>query len=242
MHGILKIASKDAVPKSYTGYKRKVRDELPSDCVLKVPVGPDETGKMVHIAVTHLPKYFQYMAVRSVPFARRLLSVVDRSMGSLLQPLLYWDEVVSGNPLAPHSAKKVAIGYVTLSELQQRQKEEVWFPLFIAQHTSLESVAGGFSKMMREVVLLLQSFHMEHGIALELDGYHRLLRVNLMQGYFIADFDEEVPRSKRALLAKMCAKRAPTYVTRKGISQKSQRPNGLSLIFGRTKKFLIFGT
>ena len=189
LRGILKIASKDAVPKSYTGYKRKVRDELPSDCVLKVPVGPDETGKMVHIAVTHLPKYFQYMAVRSVPFARRLLSVVDRSMGSLLQPLLYWDEVVSGNPLAPHSAKKVAIGYVTLSELQQRQKEEVWFPLFIAQHTSLESVAGGFSKTMREVVLLLQSFHMEHGIALELDGYHRWLRVNLMQGYFIADFD-----------------------------------------------------
>ncbi|CAK9060268.1 Uncharacterized protein SCF082_LOCUS31778 [Durusdinium trenchii] len=189
LRGILKIASKDAVPKSYTGYKRKVRDELPSDCVLKVPVGPDETGKMVHIAVTHLPKYFQYMAVRSVPFVRRLLSVVDRSMGSLLQPLLYWDEVVSGNPLAPHSAKKVAVGYVTLSELQQRQKEEVWFPLFIAQHTSLESVAGGFSKTMREVVLLLQSFHMEHGIALELDGYHRWLRVNLMQGYFIADFD-----------------------------------------------------
>ena len=189
LHGILQIARPEVIPKSYSGYKRKVHKELPHDCTVKLPVGENKDGQMIHVAVTHIPKFLQHLASQNGAFARRLVHIIDRSNGESFKPLLYWDEVISGNPLAPHSSKKIAIGYFTMVELQQRHKEESWIPLLVAQHKSLETVSGGFSRMMREVVLLVRSFDMQHGIPLELDGNQRLLRIDIMKANFIADFD-----------------------------------------------------
>ena len=189
LHGILQIARPEVIPKSYSGYKRKVHKELPHDCTVKLPVGENKDGQMIHVAATHIPKFLQHLASQNGAFARRLVHIIDRSNGESFKPLFYWDEVISGNPLAPHSSKKIAIGYFTMVELQQRHKEESWIPLLVAQHKSLETVSGGFSRMMREVVLLVRSFDMQHGIPLEVDGNQILLRIDIVKANFIADFD-----------------------------------------------------
>ena len=190
VHTLLKIANPKCVPESDRQFRRLLHEQLPHDCVVELPVGRDSEGNEVKVAAGKIPKIIELLVSRSPGFAKRILNVIDQAQGERLHIIYYWDEVVGGNPLAPHSGKKVVIGYFSLRELEQMHKCEIWIPFLVAQHNSLETVEGGYSKMMREMVLLCMADGLEHGIPLKLgSNQFRLLRIDLRNAYFIADFD-----------------------------------------------------
>ena len=106
---------------------------------------PGVHEEQVEIRMADIAKVLALAAVSSSFWASALESAREVGMGQL-SPILYHDEIVTGNILAPLKRKKLLCGYVSFREIRESlHKEQAWLPVFLLQRDLMDAVDGGLS-------------------------------------------------------------------------------------------------
>ena len=106
---------------------------------------PGVKEDQVEILMADMAKALTVAAVSSSFWASAVESAREVGMGQL-SPILYHDEIVTGNILAPLKGKKLLCGYVSFREIRESlHKEQAWLPVFLLQRDVVDSVDGGLS-------------------------------------------------------------------------------------------------
>ena len=156
-------ASAETLPRSLSCFQTAVGKELPKDMILKVPLNEGKDGKELYVSVTDLKAYLNKRAKDNQQFGECLRQCMIDSKLAPLKMILYFDEAQAGNILSPSSKKKLLFGYVAIVELGMLQSQDSWFDLCAFSHASINEVQGGWSRLIKEVILTLLGFDLKAG-------------------------------------------------------------------------------
>lgn len=155
--------SSGALPRSLSCFQSAVGKELPKDMILKVPLNEGSDGKQLYVPVTDIKAYLNSRAKRNQLFGECLRQCMVDSKLAPLKMIVYFDEAQAGNILSPSSKKKLLFGYLGIVELGLLQSQDSWLDLCAFSHASINEVQGGWSRLLKEVILTLLSFDLEAG-------------------------------------------------------------------------------
>lgn len=173
------------------GLKRIQRERLaPAEACYVPRTVLAKPEKWSHLLAPDLPAVLRFMAQESPAWRRCLQEVVQRHSG-LLHPVLYHDEVVAGNALAPVKVKKVTAVYLSFQEFWPcYHNEGAWLPLMCVQHIQCDAIQAGLSAVMRCAVTAIHSKENCAGFSISLHGVNQTLRI-AEKSLFIADHDAQ---------------------------------------------------
>ena len=122
----------------------------------------ERDGHPQTVYIANLERMLNFLIDKSNAWAAELHAATLR--GDRLQALLYNDEIICGNILAPVKKKKPLVVYCTFRCLWHVvNSEKSWFPVCCVQRTQLDCVADGASSLMRYVVRALHTERHEAG-------------------------------------------------------------------------------
>ena len=123
------------------------------------------SGQQVPVYVADLRTLLQYAITCSTSWAVALKRALQSRRDQKLTAVLYHDEVISGNILAPRKDKKIMLLYLGFKEMRTSlHKEAAWLTMALLQHNVLEKVEGGMSCFM---ALFVRDLHKQRN----LDGF-----------------------------------------------------------------------
>lgn len=160
--------------------KRKLQNEkFPTrehvqTCAVASPI----TSNMTDVFVADLSTYIHDLAARNGFFIQLLGRTLLKQAGNDLQLVLYYDEVVPGNVIAPDNQRKSYLVYASFKEFGEwLTAPAAWLPVSVLRHKSLGSITGGLSSFMRTLIDCLQKQLSAKSIPFRIDSGAYLLRV-----------------------------------------------------------------
>eukprot|EP00438_Fugacium_kawagutii_P013011 Skav219671 [mRNA] locus=scaffold3149:23309:26664:+ [translate_table: standard] len=143
-----------------TGQRKKlVQEHLRDVARVYVPWHVPDTDQTIYMPC--LDTLLQCVAQLS-PTWTQLLNRVHSSTGGVLRPVLYHDDITCGNILAVIKVKKITCVYLSFLELHAHvHKEAAWLPLLCIQRVQTETIPGGLSAIIAELVKRIHRFSIE---------------------------------------------------------------------------------
>ena len=93
--------------------------------------------------------------------------------------MIYHDEIVTGNVLAPTKHKKLLTVCVSFVELRESlHAEHAWLPFMPLQRNVLTAISGGLSAVCDLLVKTMHSPELRRGVLLQLPGGRKLLHMS----------------------------------------------------------------
>ena len=128
----------------------------------------------VEVLIAHPQKILSLAAQESDMWAAALGSI-----GPQLSSVLYHDEIVTGNILAPSKNKKMLTVYIGFLEMRESlHLEQAWLPVMLMQRNVLNAVAGGLSAICRQLVKKLHATEHQQQMTLQLRDGQKHFRVS----------------------------------------------------------------
>ena len=149
----------------------------------KVPLEVD--GKKIEMNLFSIAAMTQNK-INSCSLFRECLETALEKTGNCLDVLLFWDEAVPGNPLAPDLRRKSAMSYITFPDMPILWADTAWLTLSVCRTQELLQVPEGHT---RSFSLLLQEIQREtqHGFMLEIGD--KVVLTHLRRILILADAD-----------------------------------------------------
>ena len=114
---------------------------------LKATQGPD-----VKVWVADLPQLLRHTVTRCPSWAEALEAALNATSDETLTAVLYHDELVCGNILAPRQSKKICLLYLSFREMRiHLHKEAAWLTIACLQRMAIKDVEGGMSLIMATI-------------------------------------------------------------------------------------------
>ena len=138
------------------------------------------------------------------------------STEKMLQPIIYCDEATAGNVLAVNKSRKANLFHISWMQCWHHLKNpSMWLPLAVVQTSCLQSIRGGTSKVIREILHRCVNQAMEEGFWLCDTIYFR----QSQKAYFLGDHDavRQVFNFKGSSGLKPCSLCANVVKPRSGI-------------------------
>ena len=156
---------------SQTGAKREALDRLrPYLDVYSWHELPCTDGATCRVLIADIVRLLRFAVADSAAYARAL-EVGIAGAGLTLHPIIYHDEVVCGNILAPLKRKKVLACYISFKEMRcSLHLEAAWLPLLILQHHELDCLKGNLSALCVTMMEAVHSRQATAGFDLHLPG------------------------------------------------------------------------
>lgn len=150
---------------------------------------PLEGGGVFGWSICRPDKLLRHLALESSEFASALAEAAQKAGPNPLRSIWYLDEVVPGNILRPDNARRFWAIYMSLAEFGSDRLfcAEWWMPIGVLRSSVANSVLGGVSQCMRQLLryTLFEPCNMgEVGTTLEL-SVPTLLRFRV--AHIIAD-------------------------------------------------------
>ena len=135
--------------------ERKTRDEY-KNLLLRLCTTvavPKIDGSKLRVPVAKLAPLVNYYANRSAFFARLMRQAMQRRPGQPLRMILYHDEVVPGQVLAPDNRRKTVMFYASFLEFQQALRcKSMWMTIALVRDDDVQKVCGGLSAVVRALL------------------------------------------------------------------------------------------
>lgn len=142
-------------------------------------------GKRIEVNMFSIANVTQNK-INACPLFRESLEVALKKNRNNLDLLLFWDEAVPGNALAPDLRRKSAMAYFTYVDLPILWADTAWMTLSVCRTQDLLQVPEGhtrsFSLMLEEI-----RHETEHGFMLELGD--KAVLTHLRRIFILADAD-----------------------------------------------------
>ena len=165
------------------GTQNKHKYPVASLAVRQVPLRVAE--KEILLQMFSLPQLTQNK-VSACPLFRECFLAALQKSGNSLDLLVYWDEAVLGNVLAPDLRRKSAMTYVCYSDFPVLWRDTAWMTLSVCRSQDLQTLPDGcprsFSAMLEEI-----DRETKDGFMIDF-GTHAVL-VHLRQITILADAD-----------------------------------------------------
>ena len=113
---------------------------------LKATQGPD-----VKVWVADLPQLLRRTVTRCPSWAEALEAALNATSDETLTAVLYRDELVCGNIVAPRQSKKICLLYLSFREMRIHLHKEAWLTIACLQRMAIKDVEGGMSCIMATV-------------------------------------------------------------------------------------------
>ena len=180
-----------AAPVTKAGLQRVQRERSEPAAACYVPktvlANPEQWS---HLLVPDIRALLVFVAQASGAWRRCFHEVVEKYNG-LLHPVIYHDEVVAGNVLAPVKVKKVTAFYLSFKEFWPcYHREGAWLPVMCVQHVQCDAIEAGLSAVIRCLVKAIHTTENCAGFSIPLDGVNRTFRI-AEASWFIADHDAQ---------------------------------------------------
>lgn len=117
-------------------------------------------GKVTMYA-TNLQKFFDQLQEKKpefVDFLKRMMEPEMRSRPDGVDAIVYIDECVPGNILAPDNRRKSYCVYFTFKRLAQFRSIHIWFPVAVLRHSQTDKLGGGVAEFFTRTLRLLLPF------------------------------------------------------------------------------------
>ena len=105
--------------------------------------------------VFSLPECFQNKVNACPAFAESFDIALEASQNAL-ELVLFWDEAVPGNVLAPDLRRKAALCYCSIQELPVRFADTCWLTLAVCRSQELQKIRQGYPKSMTALLTQLK--------------------------------------------------------------------------------------
>ena len=140
---------------------------------------PASENQQEKVLLADIVKLLQIMA-QSCPAWAEALERTTHGMdrATVLHPIIYHDEIVCGNILAPLKRKKVIATYVGFREMRTcLHSESAWLPVLLLQHDVIDNITGGLSALCLRLVESIHSRHATSGFQLDLPGGAKAFKI-----------------------------------------------------------------
>lgn len=128
---------------------------------------PGANGEDVEIYVANMEKMLHFVGSEMPSLAVLLGKAL--SQGAILQPVIYHDEAIAGNPLSAEKVMKSMLVYLSWKELQRSLFwEDAWLCVSLIQHKDTDKLTSGFNGVMTLLVKELFQPRWEIGFATNL--------------------------------------------------------------------------
>lgn len=111
--------------------------------------GQDDSKK--ELCMIFLPDIIQAKVDSCPVYAEGLMQLLPKKSDAL-ELLLFWDEAVPGNPLAPDLRRKSAMTYVAFADFPCLGLDAAWLTLAVARTQDLQAIPEGYTKYMCQVL------------------------------------------------------------------------------------------
>eukprot|EP00435_Cladocopium_sp_Y103_P024579 s448_g6.t1 len=124
--------------------------------------------------------------INACPFFRECFEAALQKHNNALELLLYWEEAVPGNVLAPDLRRKAAMTYVSYPDFPVLWTDTAWMTLAVTRSQDLQNIPDGLT---RSVSIILDDIHNEtkNGFMIEVSG--KPVLVHLHRISILADED-----------------------------------------------------
>ena len=144
----------------------------------------DEDGSEQILPIVDLKVCLDIFCSKSDAFRHVLTRALETN--GRLTPLLFCDEATAGNILSVDKIKKSCLFYMSWMEAWTYLKNPLmWLPIASVQSSCLQSLAGGTSAVMLEILKRLVSKKFESGVTLECGIQFK----QSCKAYFLADYE-----------------------------------------------------
>ena len=124
--------------------------------------------------------------IDACPFFRECFEAALETRGPSLELLVYWDEAVPGNILAPDLRRKAAMTYVCFPDFPVLWSDTSWITLSVCRSQDLQQMADGVT---RSISMILEEIRKETKDGFMIDLGTRAVLVHLRQIAILADAD-----------------------------------------------------
>ena len=144
----------------------------------------DDSGSEQVLPIVDLKACLDIFCSKSSAFRNVLTQALEKN--SCLTPILFCDEATAGNVLSVDKLKKSCLFYMSWLEAWTYLKNPLmWLPIACVQTNCLQSLVGGTSAVMLEVLKRLVSKKLESGITLECGIQFK----QSCKAYFLSDYE-----------------------------------------------------
>eukprot|EP00435_Cladocopium_sp_Y103_P024378 s2819_g6.t1 len=144
----------------------------------------DKNGSELFLPVVDLKACLDIFCSQSEAFRNVLTQALEKN--GRLTPLLFCDEATAGNILSVDKLKKSCLFYMSWMEAWTFLKNPLmWLPVASVQSSCLQSLVGGTSGVMLEILKRLVSKKFESGVTLECGLQFK----QSCKAYFLADYE-----------------------------------------------------
>ncbi len=152
VHRILsKIQDETASERDWRREIQELHESVLNKITFDLPCAPGQ-----RLPVAKLTNLFTWFC-DEVPCFERLLLVTCRRRRAerSLRLCVYADEVTPGDPIRPDNLRKSYLIYASLLEFGKHlQSSYAWLPVCVLKHSLLDTVQGGFSRILRDIFRL----------------------------------------------------------------------------------------
>ena len=128
---------------------------------------PGANGEDVEIYVANMEKMLHFVGSEMPSLAVLLGKAL--SQGAILQPVIYHDEAIAGNPLSAEKVMKSMLVYLSWKKLERSLFwEDAWLCVSLIQHKDADKLTSGFNGVMTLLVKELLQRRWEIGFATNL--------------------------------------------------------------------------
>ena len=152
--------------------------------VRKVPLEVD--GKKIEMNLFSIAAMTQNK-INSCSLFRECLETALEKTGNCLDVLLFWDEAVPGNPLAPDLRRKSAMSYITFPDMPILWADTAWLTLSVCRTQELLQVPEGHTRSFFSLLLQEIQRETQNGFMLEIGD--KVVLTHLRRILILADAD-----------------------------------------------------
>ena len=154
-----------------------------SGAIRQVPLQDEDRSVSLHMF--SLPEITQ-KKIDACLFFRECFESALATTGTSLELLVYWDEAVPGNILAPDLRRKAAMTYVCFPDFPVLWTDTSWMTLSVCRSQDLQNMSEGFT---RSISMILEEIRKETNDGFMIDLGTRAVLVHLRQIAILADAD-----------------------------------------------------
>ena len=141
-------------------------------------ITPIDLGDKVQLPVVNVVSLIQYLVSQQGAFGKLLLEAALAASGQPLQLIVYYDDLIPGNVMAPDHQRKSTLVYVAIKQFNGYLcLQSSWLPIAVLRKHNMDKLSGGMNQFLCKLILELQR-QLRHSFVVTMDKATLAVRID----------------------------------------------------------------